>query len=84
MDRRKTKYAGPMAAESWECQRVKTKSDLHPTIWICDEIAFIPEAEECWNAVHAAGTPQMIGISSADLDGWQSSANPELRQRPHP
>ena len=44
---------------------------FHPTIWICDEIAFIPEAEECWNAVHAAGTPQMIGISSAG-PGWMA------------
>lgn len=54
---------------------------FHPTIWICDEIAFIPEAEECWNAVHAAGTPQMIGISSAG-PGWmaeqcQSRVTPE-------
>lgn len=66
---------------------------FHPTIWICDEIAFIPEAEECWNAVHAAGTPQMIGISSAG-PGWmaeqcQSRVTPEaapvvMRPRPEP
>jgi hypothetical protein len=44
---------------------------FHPTLYICDEIAFIPEAEACWNTVHAAGTPQMIGISSAG-PGWMS------------
>jgi hypothetical protein len=54
---------------------------FHPTCYLCDDIAFIPEAEECWNAVHAAGTPQMIGISSAG-PGWmaeqcQSRATPE-------
>jgi hypothetical protein len=44
---------------------------FHPTCYICDEIAFIPEAEACWNAVHAAGTPQMFGISSAG-PGWMA------------
>jgi hypothetical protein len=63
---------------------------FHPTCYICDEIAFIPEAEACWNAVHAAGTPQMIGISSAG-PGWMadqcagpraSTAAPEIMHEP--
>jgi hypothetical protein len=42
---------------------------FHPTCYIVDEAAFLPEAQECWNTVHAAGTPQMIAISSAG-PGW--------------
>jgi hypothetical protein len=41
----------------------------HPTMYIMDEAAFLPEAQACWSTVHAAGTPQMIAISSAG-PGW--------------
>jgi len=44
---------------------------FHPTIWICDEIAFIPEAEECWSyatevlpkvgQTHSRENPSKIG-----------------------
>lgn len=43
----------------------------HPSGYIMDECAFLPEAEACWNTVNAAGTPQMIGISSAG-PGWMA------------
>lgn len=45
----------------------------HPTLYIMDEAAFLPEAEACWN-VALASSPhiQMIGVSSAS-PGWMAN-----------
>lgn len=40
----------------------------HPTIYIMDEAAFLPEAEQCFNAAHPVAK-QIIAISSAG-PGW--------------
>lgn len=40
----------------------------HPTIYIMDEAAFLPEAEQCYNAAHPVAR-QIIAISSAG-PGW--------------
>jgi hypothetical protein len=40
----------------------------HPTVYIMDEAAFLPEAEQCWNAAHPVAK-QIIAISSAG-PGW--------------
>jgi len=40
----------------------------HPTIYIMDEAAFLPEAEACYNAAHPVAG-QIIAISSAG-PGW--------------
>lgn len=40
----------------------------HPTIYIMDEAAFLPEAEQCYNAAHPVAK-QIIAISSAG-PGW--------------
>jgi len=40
----------------------------HPTRYIMDEAAFLPEAEQCYNAAHPV-SQQIIGISSAG-PGW--------------
>lgn len=40
----------------------------HPTIYIMDEAAFLPEAEQCYNAAHPVAG-QIIAISSAG-PGW--------------
>lgn len=41
---------------------------FHPTIYIMDEAAFLPEAEACYNAAHPVAG-QIIAISSAG-PGW--------------
>lgn len=41
---------------------------FHPTIYIMDEAAFLPEAEQCYNAAHPV-CKQIIAISSAG-PGW--------------
>lgn len=41
---------------------------FHPTIYIMDEAAFLPEAEQCYNAAHPVAK-QIIAISSAG-PGW--------------
>lgn len=41
---------------------------FHPTIYIMDEAAFLPEAEQCYNAAHPVCN-QIIAISSAG-PGW--------------
>lgn len=40
----------------------------HPTLYIMDEAAFLPEAEQCYNAAHPVAK-QIIAISSAG-PGW--------------
>jgi len=40
----------------------------HPTIYIMDEAAFLPEAQQCYDAAHPVAG-QIIGISSAG-PGW--------------
>jgi hypothetical protein len=40
----------------------------HPTIYVMDEAAFLPEAEQCYNAAHPVAK-QIIAISSAG-PGW--------------
>jgi len=40
----------------------------HPTIYIMDEAAFLPEAEQCYNAAHPVAK-QIVAISSAG-PGW--------------
>lgn len=40
----------------------------HPTIYIMDEAAFLPEAEQCFNAAHPVAN-QIIAVSSAG-PGW--------------
>lgn len=40
----------------------------HPTIYVMDEAAFLPEAEQCYNAAHPVAR-QIIAISSAG-PGW--------------
>lgn len=40
----------------------------HPTLYIMDEAAFLPEAEQCYNAAHPVAR-QIIAISSAG-PGW--------------
>ncbi len=40
----------------------------HPTIYVMDEAAFLPEAEQCFNAAHPVAR-QIIAISSAG-PGW--------------
>lgn len=40
----------------------------HPTLYIMDEAAFLPEAEQCYNAAHPV-SQQIIAISSAG-PGW--------------
>ena len=40
----------------------------HPTIYVMDEAAFLPEAEQCYDAAHPVAD-QIIGISSAG-PGW--------------
>jgi hypothetical protein len=40
----------------------------HPTIYIMDEAAFLPEAEQCFNAAHPVAK-QIIAVSSAG-PGW--------------
>lgn len=40
----------------------------HPTIYVMDEAAFLPEAEQCFNAAHPVAK-QIIAISSAG-PGW--------------
>jgi hypothetical protein len=42
----------------------------HPTIFIMDEAAFLPEAEQCYNSAKASSpSVQMIAVSSAG-PGW--------------
>lgn len=41
---------------------------FHPTIYVMDEAAFLPEAEQCYNAAHPVAQ-QIIAISSAG-PGW--------------
>jgi hypothetical protein len=41
---------------------------FHPTIYVMDEAAFLPEAEQCYNAAHPVAK-QIIAISSAG-PGW--------------
>jgi hypothetical protein len=41
---------------------------FHPFVAVFDEIAFMPDAEQCFNAV-APVAKQVIGVSSAD-PGW--------------
>jgi len=41
---------------------------FHPTIYVMDEAAFLPEAEACYNAAHPVAQ-QIIAISSAG-PGW--------------
>lgn len=41
---------------------------FHPTIYIMDEAAFLPEAEQCYNAAQPVAK-QIIAISSAG-PGW--------------
>jgi hypothetical protein len=41
---------------------------FHPTVYIMDEAAFLPEAEQCFNAAHPVAK-QIIAISSAG-PGW--------------
>lgn len=41
---------------------------FHPTVYIMDEAAFLPEAEQCYNAAHPVAK-QIIAISSAG-PGW--------------
>lgn len=41
---------------------------FHPTLYIMDEAAFLPEAEQCFNAAQPV-TKQIIGVSSAG-PGW--------------
>jgi hypothetical protein len=41
---------------------------FHPTIYVMDEAAFLPEAEACYNAAHPVAN-QIIAISSAG-PGW--------------
>jgi hypothetical protein len=41
---------------------------FHPTLFILDEAAFLPDAEQCWNAANPAAQ-QMIAVSSAG-PGW--------------
>lgn len=40
----------------------------HPTVYVMDEAAFLPEAEQCFNAAHPVAK-QIIAISSAG-PGW--------------
>lgn len=40
----------------------------HPTLYVMDEAAFLPEAEECYNVAHPVAQ-QIIAISSAG-PGW--------------
>lgn len=40
----------------------------HPTRYVMDEAAFLPEAEACYNAAHPVAK-QIIGISTA-APGW--------------
>lgn len=40
----------------------------HPTLYVMDEAAFLPEAEQCYNAAHPVAQ-QIIAISSAG-PGW--------------
>lgn len=41
---------------------------FHPTIYIMDEVAFLEEAEACYNTAHPV-SKQIIGVSSAG-PGW--------------
>lgn len=40
----------------------------HPSLYVMDEAAFLPEAEQCYNAAHPVAK-QIIAISSAG-PGW--------------
>jgi hypothetical protein len=40
----------------------------HPTMYVMDEAAFLPEAQECYDAAHPVAA-QIIAISSAG-PGW--------------
>ena len=41
---------------------------FHPTIYVMDEVAFLPEAQQCYDTAHPVAG-QIIGISSAG-PGW--------------